>query len=80
MRPITSGGAVAVDVASEHLTKVERDGDSIVDQLEFCRGPSAHRGRCSVGLGPREARGSENIVGVGRCGDSVVVVQRVAIG
>ena len=79
MRPIASGGAVAVDVADEHLTKVEGDGDSIVDLLEFCGGPSAHRGRCSVGLGPREARGSENIVGVGRCGDSVVVVQRVAV-
>ena len=78
---MASGGAVAVDVADEHLTRVEGDDDRIVvKRREFRGGPSAHGGRCSVGLGPREARGSENIVGVGRCGDSVVVKQRVAIG
>ena len=77
--PVASGGAGAVDVAGEHLAKVEGDGDGIVDLLKFGGGPSTLGGSCSVGLGPREARGSENIVGVGRCGDSVVVVQRVAV-
>ena len=78
---MASGGAVAVDVADEHLTRVEGDDDRIVvKRREFRGGPSAHGGRCSVGLGPREACGSKSIVGVGRCGDSVVVVQRVAIG
>ena len=50
---MASGGAAAVDVADEHLTSVEGDDDRIVvKRREFCGGPSAHGGRCSVGLGP----------------------------